>query len=173
MSIEEQAILARQSSNLRHSRAEIVTATDRLQALALCGDAIMIEVEGAAGEAGGRIVREFMDAITGKIKRINREGFRARGVALQITRELLLSKCLVCQGRGVIPASADGENEREHACMACGGTGKNAQDNDMRAMMAGADRYSAALDAVFEEVTDWAIRSRARALWELRRLLKK
>ena len=172
MSIEESAIAARQSSSLRHSRSEVRTATDTLQALALCGDSILIEFQAAAGESGVKVVREFQDRVYGKAVRLTNGAYRAMGIAMQVVRELMLDKCPVCQGRGYIPASADGENEREHSCLACNSTGKIAQDDGQRALMAGADRYTNDLARVYAETIEWVNLRQSRALFECKRLLR-
>ena len=171
MSIEEQALAARQSSSLKHSRSEVRTATDTLQALALCGDSILIEFQAAAGESGVKVVRELIGRIQGRVVLAN-SSFRAIGIALQIARELMLDKCPACQGRGHIPASADGENERDHPCLACNNTGRIAQDDTQRALMAGESKYTPVLAKLYAETLEWVNLRQSRALFECKRLLR-
>ena len=148
----EKIAAARISSNLAQSRAELHTDIDTLTAAGAAGDMIFIEAQGAAGESGVRIVRELLGKIEGYVANTS---YPAKPVALQVIKELLLCKCPACQGRGHIPASADGENERHHDCVICLGSGLPKIDKEARAEAAGAYKYTPRIEQMYAKIRAW------------------
>lgn len=145
--------------------------------------------EGAAGE-GSHSVARIKDLEEGLRLRIRRLARRwslkvdVQGVASQIARELILDRCIVCQGRGVIPMKYDGKrlvavaddsdaNAKDVECTFCLGSGQARRDYHRRAKSAGFKEYHKKLsewwEALLQSCVDAELSARAAMFGRLKR----
>jgi hypothetical protein len=139
--------------------------------------------EGCAGESSDSVsrIRDLQQALESQIKRIGRRwsvSVNINGVAAQVVRELILDRCSVCQGRGVIPMKYDGtrliyvsddeSKTKDVECAVCFGSGAARRDYDARAKAAGVKEYTKRLgewwEAVLQSCCDVEISAR-REIW--------
>jgi hypothetical protein len=158
------------SSDLSHK--EFDCDADRLRAAGLTaisrtlGILIMEAKEGAAGE-GSHSVARIKDLEHGLKARVGRLARRWRvrvdvdGVSVMVVRELILDRCGVCQGRGVIPMKYDGQRmvavssdldgcTQDVECHVCLGSGSARRDYHSRAKSAGFKEYTKKLGEFWE-----------------------
>lgn len=146
--------------------------TDMLQATGstaihkALGVLILEAKEGAAGEGSHSVARikDLEEGLRARIKRVAQR-WRLRvsvdGVASKIAKELILDRCGVCHGRGVIPMKYDGqrmvavvedEGARDVECNVCLGSGAARKDYNGRAKAAGFSEYTKRLGDWWEAV---------------------
>jgi len=157
------------SSDLAH--LERPCDVDMLQACGLTaisrslGILIVEAKEGAAGE-GAHAVARIKDLEHGLKARVGRLARRWRvrvdvdGVSVKVARELILDRCSVCQGRGLIPMKYDGqrmvavsvdlESTQDVECVVCLGSGAAKRDYHSRAKSAGLKEYTKKLSEFWE-----------------------
>jgi hypothetical protein len=154
------------SDDLSHE--EFLCDADVLQAAGFAsihmglGMLIVEAKEGAAGDgphsaARVRDLEAELRAVTPKPGILHRLARRWRirvnleGVAAKVARELILDRCMVCQGRGFIPMKYDGqrmvavyedEGTKDVDCMICLGSGAARRDYHGRAKAAGFQEYT-------------------------------
>jgi hypothetical protein len=145
---------------------------DMLQAAGLTaiqrnlGILIVEAKEGAAGEGSHSVARikDLERALLPRITRIARR-WRVRvdtyGVSVRVAKELILDRCSVCQGRGLIPMKYDGQrmvavsedvegSTQDVECHVCLGSGAARRDYHGRAKSAGLKEYSKVLGEFWE-----------------------
>ena len=158
------------SSDLAHY--EKPCDSDMLQAAGLTsirrnlGILIVEAKEGAAGE-GAHAVARIKDLEHGLKARVGRLARRWRvrvdvdGVSVKVARELILDRCSVCQGRGLIPMKYDGQrmvavsvdlegSTQDVECHVCLGSGAAKRDYHARAKSAGLNEYTKKLGEFWE-----------------------
>ena len=158
------------SSDLAHY--EKPCDSDMLQAAGLTsirrnlGILIVEAKEGAAGE-GAHAVARIKDLEHGLKARVGRLARRWRvrvdvdGVSVKVARELILDRCSVCQGRGLIPMKYDGQrmvavsvdlegSTQDVECHVCLGSGAAKRDYHARAKSAGLAEYTQKLGEFWE-----------------------
>lgn len=158
------------SSDLAHR--ERPCDVDVLQASGLTairrnlGVLIVEAKEGAAGE-GAHAVARIKDLEQALIPRVGRLARRWRvrvdayGVSVKVARELILDRCSVCQGRGLIPMKYDGQrmvavledaegSTQDVECHVCLGSGAAKRDYHGRAKSAGLNEYTKKLGEFWE-----------------------
>lgn len=146
--------------------------TDLLQAAGLTairrnlGILIVEAKEGAAGEGSHSVARikDLENALKPRVGRIARR-WRVRvdvdGVAVKVAQELILDRCGVCQGRGLIPMKYDGQRlvaisedadakSQDVECHVCLGSGAAKRDYLGRAKSAGVSEYTKVLGEFWE-----------------------
>lgn len=175
------------SDDLSHEEhpcdADVLQATGSVGVSRNLGILILEAREGAAGEDSHSVARikDLQEALKGRIKAIARR-WRVRvnvdGVSSHVTRELILDRCGVCQGRGVIPMKYDGqrlvavavndEGAKDVDCVTCLGSGAARRDYHGRAKSAGFREYTNQLgewwEAVLQSCVDAEIDAR-RLVW--------
>jgi hypothetical protein len=176
------------SSDLAHE--EFDCDVDVLQSAGLTaisrnlGVLIVEAKEGAAGE-GSHAVARIKDLERGLASRITRMAHRwkvrvdVHGVAVKIAKELILDRCPVCQGRGLIPMKYDGQrmvavsedvegSTQDVECHVCLGSGAAKRDYHSRAKCAGLPEYTKRLsewwEAVLQSCADAELSAR-QAMW--------
>lgn len=176
------------SSDLAHSDRDC--DVDVLQAAGLTaltrnlGILIIEAKEGAAGEGSHAVARikDLEEALKPRITRIARR-WRIRvyvdGVSAKVAKELILDRCSVCQGRGVIPMKYDGQrlvavgedldgSAKDVECHVCLGSGAAKRDYHGRAKSAGWNEYTKKLgefwEALLNSCTDAELSARV-AMW--------
>lgn len=155
---------ALESTDLRHY-AERGCDVDTVRALGLAGirhplGVLVVEaLEGCAGES--RDSRARLRDLTEAVRRVverqaarHRIAVQHKAVAGLVVRELVLSQCPRCQGRGFLPLAYGPEvrEDRGAECMACFASGRARRDFGERARVAGHPEYSAALQRFYESV---------------------
>jgi hypothetical protein len=160
------------SSDLSHK--EFDCDADRLRAAGLTaisrtlGMLIVEAKEGAAGEGSHAVARikDLEDGLKARVGRLARR-WRVRvnvdGVSVMVVRELILDRCVVCQGRGVIPMKYDGQrmvvmvvdldntiSYQDIECHFCLGSGSARRDYHARAKSAGLAEYTKKLGEFWE-----------------------
>ena len=142
--------------------------------------------EGAAGEGSHAVARikDLEAALQGRIKGIaQRWSLRVDvvGVASKIARELILDRCGVCHGRGVIPMKYDGqrmvavvddEGTQDVECSVCLGSGAAKRDYHSRAKAAGFREYTKRLAEWWEAALQSCCDAELSARQEIWRRLK-
>jgi hypothetical protein len=147
------------------------------------GVLILEAKEGAAGEGSHAVarVKDLEMALRGRIKRIaQRWQLRVSvdNVAGKVAQELILDRCGVCHGRGVIPMRYDGQRMvavsveddgvKDVDCSVCLGSGAARRDYHGRAKAAGFPEYTKRLgdwwEAVLQSCCDAEISAR-HAIW--------
>ena len=180
------------SADLTHRETtcdvDVLQATGVVAIRKSLGVLILEAREGAAGD-GAHAVARIKDLEEGLRRRIKAVAQRwkvrvdTHGVASHVARELVLDRCMHCQGRGVVPMKYDGtrlfavsaedEGARDVECTFCLGSGAAKRDYFARAKAAGWAEYTKRLEewweAVLESCVDAEISAR-RAVW--RRLKK-
>jgi hypothetical protein len=170
------------SSDLSHSDPEKASLQYDVEFLQACGltaisrslGVLIVEAkEGAAGEGSHSVARikdleRCLAAIDppGAVSRLARR-WKVRvdvhGVAVKVTRELILDRCSVCQGRGKIPMRYDGQRmvavsvdfentAQDVECHVCLGSGAAKRDYHSRAKSAGFKEYTKKLGEFWEAV---------------------
>jgi hypothetical protein len=168
------------SSDLSHADPEKASHeydVELLQAAGLTaisrglGILIIEAKEGAAGEGSHSVARikdleRCLGAIDppGVVSRLARR-WKVRvdvhGVSVKVTRELILDRCSVCQGRGKIPMKYDGQRmvavsvdfestTQDVECHVCLGSGAARRDYHSRAKSAGLNEYTKKLGEFWE-----------------------
>jgi hypothetical protein len=146
---------------------------DHLQAAGLTsihrnlGVLIIEAKEGAAGEGAHSVarVKDLELALQTRIKRMAQRwklSVNVVGVSVKVTRELVLDRCGVCQGRGFIPMRYDGTRliavveddgpTKDVDCAVCLGSGAARRDYHGRAKAAGFSEYTKRLAEWWEAV---------------------
>jgi hypothetical protein len=170
------------SSDLSHREWDC--DTDTLQATGLAGirynlGVLILEAkEGCAGESSHSVARikDLEEAMEPHVKRIGRRWrihVNVRGVAARVVRELILDRCSVCQGRGLIPMKYDGTrlvvvsddlDAKDVECSVCLGSGSARRDYYGRAKSAGWPEYTKRFgewwEAVFQSCCDAELNAR-------------
>lgn len=176
------------SEDLTH--LEVDCDVDVIQAAGLTaikkplGVLIIEAMEGCAGDGPGSVarIRDLESCLEGHLQRIARR-WRVRvnlaGVSAQVARELVLDRCVVCQGRGFIPMRYDGKRmvvvaddsdgaAKDVDCTVCLGSGAAKRDYHARAQSAGWSEYAQALaewwEAVLQSCADSEASAR-RGMW--------
>lgn len=176
------------SSDLAHEEQDC--DVDVLQASGLTaitrnlGILIVEAKEGAAGEGSHAVARikDLEEALKPRVARISRR-WRVRvdvdGVSVRVARELILDRCSVCQGRGLIPMRYDGQrlvavssdlddSAKDVECAVCLGSGAAKRDYHGRAKSAGFKEYTKQLgefwEALLNSCTDAELSARV-AMW--------
>ena len=165
-------------------RGEFLAVTadaDRTRSL---GVLIVEAKEGAAGEGAHAVARikDLEDALGPRIKRLARRWnikVDAGRVSALVAKELILDRCTVCQGRGVIPMKYDGQRmvaiaddldaaAHDVDCHVCFGSGAGRRDHHARAKSAGFSEYSSRLsdwwEALLNSCADAELSARV-AMW--------
>lgn len=95
-------------------------------------------------------------------------------VASQIVRELILDKCLHCQGRGFIPLKYDGSRDEtvNTDCTECLGSGQGRRDYHARGKAAGRE-YDRYLSEWWEAALGWCAEAESTARASMWRRLRK
>ena len=152
------------SSDLSHE--EFTCDADVLQAAGFTaihrnlGVLIIEAKEGAAGEGSHAVARikDLEHALGLRIKRMAQR-WRIRvdveRVASQVARELILDRCMNCQGRGYLPmsyVSGHVDDEVNMSCEPCRGTGAGKRDYHSRSKSAGFTDYTKQLGEWWEAV---------------------
>lgn len=176
------------SSDLAHLEHDC--DVDMLQASGLTaitrnlGVLIIEAKEGAAGEGSHAVARikDLEHALGPRIKRLARRWkikVDADRVSVLVARELILDRCGVCQGRGVIPMKYDGQrmvaltddldgSAQDVDCTVCFGSGAGRRDHHARAKSAGFSDYSKRLsewwEALLQSCADAELSAR-QAMW--------
>lgn len=176
------------SSDLAHE--EFDCDVDVLQSAGLTaitkslGVLIVEAKEGAAGEGAHAVARikDLEDALGPRIKRLAKRWnikVDAGMVSVLVAKELILDRCMVCQGRGVIPMKYDGQRmvaiavdldvaAHDVDCHVCFGSGAGRRDHHARAKSAGFSDYSKRLsewwEALLQSCADAELDAR-RAMW--------
>lgn len=184
------------SEDLTHE--EFFCDADMLQVTGLTaitrglGILIVEAKEGAAGDGPHSVarVRDLEAALKavspkpGLIRRMARRwGLRVDldGVAAKVAQELILDRCMVCQGRGFIPMKYDGqrmvavyEDEGTHDvdCSVCLGSGAARRDYHGRAKAAGFEDYTKRLAEWWEAVLQSCCDAELSARISMRRRLR-
>jgi hypothetical protein len=175
------------SSDLEHHEqdcdVDMLQATGTTAIHRTLGVMIIEAKEGAAGEGSHAVARikDLEDALRIHVKSWARS-WRIRvdlvAVSTKIARELILDRCSVCQGRGVIPmkydgtrmvaVSGDAEGVHDVECHVCHGSGAAKRDYHGRAKAAGMQDYTKRLaewwEAVLGSCADAELDAR-RAIW--------
>lgn len=144
--------------------------------------------EGAAGD-GPHAVARIRDLEAAVRVRVARFGQRWRirvdldGVAAKVVRELILDRCIVCQGRGFIPMRYDGRRlvavhddldgtAKDVDCHFCLGSGQGKRDYHGRAKSAGWKEYNKKLgewwEALLQSCADAELSARVALFGRLR-----
>lgn len=153
------------SSDLTHEPfdcdSDVLRATGTTAIYRNLGVLIIEAREGAAGEGAHAVARikDLQDGLERLVKRLGRR-WRVRvdssGVAVQLTKELVLDRCGSCQGRGVIPMKYDGSvndgDSWDVDCTVCLGSGAAKRDYHARAKSAGFTEYDDLLSQWWEMV---------------------
>jgi hypothetical protein len=172
------------SKDLEHEEhdcdVDVLQATGGTAIRRNLGVLILEAREGAAGEGAHAVarIRDLEEALRQRIQGIARR-WRVRvnavGVAAKVTRELVLDRCSVCQGRGHIPMKYDGSRmvavveddgpTKDVDCSVCLGSGAARRDYHGRAKAAGFQEYTKRLgewwEAVLQSCCDAEISARA------------
>ena len=176
------------SSDLAHEEFDCdvdVLRASGLTAITRSLGVLIVEAkEGAAGEGSHSVARikDLEDAIKPRCRRLARR-WRVRvdvdGVSVKVARELILDRCSVCQGRGLIPMKYDGQrmvavsddledSTQDVECHICLGSGAAKRDYHGRAKSAGLPEYSRKLsefwEALLNSCTDAELSARV-AMW--------
>jgi hypothetical protein len=178
--------LARALNSEDLSHRETDCDPDHLQAAGLTsihrnlGVLIIEAKEGAAGEGSHSVarVKDLEIALQTRIKRMAQRwklSVNVVGVSAKVTRELVLDRCSVCQGRWFIPMRYDGTRliavveddgpTKDVDCAVCLGSGAARRDYHGRAKAAGFHEYTKRLaewwEAVLASCCDAEIGARA------------
>lgn len=175
------------SDDLTHEEfdcdADVLQATGASAIHRNLGVLIVEAKEGAAGEGSHSVARikDLEIALQAKVKAIaQRWHLRVdvERVASKVARELILDRCGVCHGRGVIPMRYDGqrmvavagedEGAKDVECAVCLGSGAARRDYLGRAKAAGFYEYTKRLsewwEAVLQSCCDAEVDAR-QAIW--------
>jgi hypothetical protein len=153
------------SDDLSHEEGpcdtDVLQATGTVSIYRGLGVLILEAKEGAAGEGAHAVARikDLERALGARIKRMAQR-WRLRvdvdGVASQIARELILDRCLHCQGRGFTPMSYTSSDEIfdevNMTCEPCHGSGAGRNDYHARYKAAGFNEYTRQLGDWWEAV---------------------
>lgn len=175
------------SDDLSHQEfacdADVLQATG-FAAIHKCLGVLIIEArEGCAGDGPHSVARikDLEIALQGRVKALGRR-WRVRvnvdRVAAQVVKELVLDRCMQCQGRGFIPMKYDGtrliavngddEGSKDVECALCLGSGNARREYHARAKSAGWDEYDKRLsewwEALLQSCADAEISARA-SIW--------
>jgi hypothetical protein len=166
------------SDDLKHHEhdcdVDVLQATGSTAIQKALGVLILEAKEGAAGEGSHAVARikDLEVGLQGRVKRIAQRWqlkVDVERVASKIARELILDRCGVCHGRGVIPMKYDGqrmvavvvdedEGAKDVECTVCLGSGAARRDYHGRAKAAGFHEYTKRLgewwDAVLQSCCD-------------------
>lgn len=165
--------------------SDVLKATGFASVRRSLGVLIVQAKEGCAGDgphAAARI-KDLEHALRHQVKRVARRwriAVEVDGVAAQITKELILDRCGVCQGRGFIPMKYDGtrfvavvvdqdDSAKDVECHTCLGSGAARRDYHGRAKSAGFKDYNKQLgewwEAVLQSCCDAEVNARAE-IWK-------
>lgn len=176
------------SEDLTHR--ETACDADVLQAAGLTairkslGVLILEAKEGAAGDGPHAVarIRDLEQALEARVERLAKR-WRVRvdvpGVAALVVREIILDRCMQCQGRGFIPMKYDGtrlvavygdvEGSHDAECTLCLGSGQAKRDYYARAKAAGSAEYTQMIsdwwEAVLQSCCDAELTARY-AMWK-------
>lgn len=160
------------SSDLGHYEADcdsdVLQATGLTSIKKTLGVLIVEAKEAAAGEDSHSVARikDLEQALKPRVRRLAQR-WKLRvdvdGVAIKVTRELILDRCSVCQGRGVIPMKYDGTrlvavnsdeegSAKDVECPTCFGSGAAKRDYLGRAKSAGWTEYAKCLGELWEAI---------------------
>jgi hypothetical protein len=160
------------SSDLTHEEHDCDTDVLRasgLTAITLNLGILIVEAkEGAAGEGAHAVARikDLEKALWPRVGRLARR-WKVRvdvmKVSAHIAKELILDRCSVCQGRGLIPMKYDGQrmvavledlegSTQDVECHVCLGSGAAKRDYHSRAKCAGIAEYTKRLGEFWEAV---------------------
>lgn len=176
------------SDDLTHEEfdcdADVLQATGSTAIQKALGVLILEAKEGAAGEGSHSVARikDLEEGLRARVKAIaQRWSLRVEvdGVASKVARELILDRCGVCHGRGVIPMKYDGQRmiavvddegtTQDVECAVCLGSGAARRDYHGRAKAAGFREYTKRLgewwEAVLQSCTDAELDAR-QAIWK-------
>jgi hypothetical protein len=175
------------SDDLSHQEfscdADVLQATGFSAIRKNLGVLIIEAKEGCAGDGPHSVARikDLEIAVEARVKAIARR-WRVRvetdGVAAQVVRELILDRCMQCQGRGFIPMKYDGtrlvavntddDSIKDIDCTLCLGSGAARRDYYGRAKSAGWKEYDKQLsewwEALLQSCCDAEMSARA-SIW--------
>lgn len=176
------------SSDLAHKEADcdvdVLQATGATSIHKNLGVLIVEAKEAAAGEDSHSVARikDLEHALKPRVRRLAQR-WKLRvdvdKVAIKVTRELILDRCTVCQGRGLIPMKYDGTrmvavnhdddgSAKDVECSVCFGSGAAKRDYVGRAKSAGWAEYGKCLgewwEALLQSCCDAEISARS-AIW--------
>lgn len=175
------------SDDLSHHEADCdadVLQSTGLTAIQQNLGVLLVEAkEGCAGESSDSVsrIRDLQKALGPQVKRLARRWrvlVSVDGVSAQVVKELILDRCGVCQGRGVIPMKYDGtrlvdisqeeSKTKDVECVMCFGSGAARRDHNARVKAAGIKEYTKQFgewwEAVLQSCCDAEMSAR-RAIW--------
>lgn len=176
------------SDDLSHQEfdcdADVLQATGSASIHKNLGVLIIEAKEGCAGDGPHAVARikDLEIAVEHRCKSLGRRwGVRVDlgGVAAQVVRELILDRCMQCQGRGFIPMKYDGtrmvavntedDGVKDVDCTVCLGSGAARRDYYGRAKSAGWKEYDKRLsewwEALLQSCCDAEMSARS-AIWK-------
>jgi hypothetical protein len=167
--------------------ADVLQATGSAAIKSNLGVLIIEAREGCAGDGPHSVARikDLQFALEARVKAIARR-WRVRvntvAVSAQVVKELVLDRCVQCQGRGFIPMKYDGtrmidvntddDKIKDVDCTLCLGSGAARRDYHGRAKSAGWPEYTKQLsewwEALLQSCADAEMTARARIWRKLR-----
>lgn len=164
--------------------SDVLQATGAAAIKGNLGVLILEAKEGSAGTNADSVARikDLEAALIIQVKRMARRWsvrVDVEGVAAKVAKELILDRCVLCQGRGFIPMKYDGtrlvggvedegDKTKDVECTTCLGSGQARRDYHGRTQAAGWSEYTKQLgewwEAILNSCCDAELNARA-AIW--------